>query len=158
MFAIIDESDFDLVSKYKWLAHQHKKGATWYAKTFAGTRPNMNVLSMHQLILDRVLVDHKNGDGLDNRRSNLRLCTPSQNCQNKTKQKTKTSSKYKGVHWNKNMSKWHVQIEKNGVGIYLGCFKDEIEAAKVYDKKAIELFGEFARLNFNDKAPSYQSA
>lgn len=91
-------------------------------------------------------VDHINGNGLWNSRSNLRPATHSQNGSNQAKTSRKTSSIYKGVCWNKKNSAWCASI-----GImrkHLGYFKSDLEAAKAYDKAAIAKYGEFARLNF----------
>jgi hypothetical protein len=97
-------------------------------------------------------VDHRNGNPLDNRKENLRLATRAQNQLNKGPRSTyagKTpSSRYKGVHWYKRKRKWQVQIQVKGNRHNLGYFTDELEAAKAYDRAALDLHGEFARLNF----------
>ena len=93
-------------------------------------------------------VDHINGDRFDNRKCNLRICTKAENNRNKVKTQNKTTSKYKGVYWERSCNRWRVQMEKNGRRYNVGVFKDEVEAAKAYDKKALELYGEFACLNF----------
>jgi hypothetical protein len=115
---------------------------------------------MHREILglnhgDRSLVDHRNGNTLDNRRCNLRLATRAQNVFNTAKRKAKATSKYKGVTWSKQASsngtkydgKWRAQIRHNSKLIHIGMFTNELEAARAYNSKAKELFGEFARLN-----------
>ena len=95
---------------------------------------------------EHLLVDHIDHNGLNNCRSNLRLSTMAQNVRNTISRGG--SSKYKGVHWCKRSKKWTGQICFNGKGHHLGGFRDEIEAAKAYDKRAKELHGEFACLNF----------
>ncbi len=90
--------------------------------------------------------DHINGDGLDNRRSNLRIASPSQNVMNQ-KKRTKTSSKFKGCYLEKSTNKWVARITVNYKNIIIGRFKDELKASFAYDEKAKELFGEFAKLN-----------
>lgn len=105
---------------------------------------------MHRMILDAKpgqLIDHKDGDGLNNTRANLRIATPSNNNQNSKPQKG-GSSAYKGVSWFKRYKKWQVIITVNGRNKSLGYFIHEIEAAKAYDEAAIREFGEFARPNF----------
>ena len=144
-WAIVDAEDYEQLSKYRWCAIQ--TGRNWYAKTFDR---NGIILSMHRFITNApkgLFVDHKNHNGLDNRRSNLRLCTHAQNQQN-TKPRSGGTSKYKGVFWEKAKKKFRAKITHNRKGIHLGYFDDEIDAAKAYDKKAVELFGEFAYLNF----------
>jgi len=91
--------------------------------------------------------DHKNKDGLDNRKSNLRTCCKSQNMSNRKIQLNNTSG-YKGVYWHKYARKWMASIKVNKKPIYLGLFVDPIEAALAYDKNAVEKFGEFADTNF----------
>ena len=92
------------------------------------------------------IIDHKNGDKLNNAISNLRLATPSQNQANTNKQNNNTSG-HKGVHWNKRNKKWVAKIGINGKGIYLGCFTNIDDAASAYDNAAQNYFGEFARLD-----------
>jgi hypothetical protein len=96
------------------------------------------------------MTDHRDGNKLNNCRYNLRECNTSQNAANKKKLDGATS-KYKGVSWNKRAGKWEVSIIARGAKYYLGKYDNEIDAAKAYDKKAIELFGEFARPNFINK-------
>ena len=95
-----------------------------------------------------VVVDHKYGEGLDNRRANLRLATPAQNSHNRSKGRNKTSSRYKGVYLVKETKKWRASICHNNKRIHLGFFKNETDAAKAYDGAAKEYFKEFASLNF----------
>jgi HNH endonuclease len=144
-FAIIDDEDYELISKYKWYIFDTPY--TCYARAYANK--GKTTILMHNLIVKAKGIDHINRDGLDNRKANLRLATQSQNNANKGKQDIKTaSSKYKGVTWGKYQSKWIAQIMKDRKNYYIGAFSSEIEAAAAYDKKAIELFGEFARINF----------
>ena len=148
-FAIVDDNDFEELSKYKW--HANKMGNSYYAKTSFGKNGTKRIRpSMHGLILKLKKpqeIDHINRDGLDNRKCNLRVCTRSQNQQNKRPQKQCTS-KYKGVSWYEAGKKWRAFIMLKSKHYYLGGFNNEIECAKAYDKRAKELFGEFARTNF----------
>ncbi len=147
-YTIVDAEDYDRLSKYKWCAV--RTGQNWYAKTLD---QNGYRLILHRLITDApkgLIVDHINHNGLDNRKSNLRLCTHQQNNYNQRPYPGKTS-RFKGVCLDKRRNKFIARIQIYGKRIHLGCFHDEIEAAKAYDKKAKELFGEFAYLNFPDQ-------
>ena len=97
-----------------------------------------------------LLVDHENGDTLDNRRANLRLATHYQNTCNRRKIKSKTSSRFIGLYFEKRSSRWVTAIKNHGKKIYLGRFKSEIDAAHAYDEAAKKYHGEFAHLNFPD--------
>ncbi len=144
-FTIVDNEDFERLNQYSWSAD--KKECTCYAKHNAGKRH----ILMHREILKAKKgqdIDHINHNGLDNRKCNLRFCTPSQNHRNQKPSKGGTSC-YKGVSRHKKNSKWQVHIWLNGKNNYLGCYDNEIKAAKVYDKKALELFGEFACVNIS---------
>ena len=106
---------------------------------------------MHRQVMKyegELFVDHINGNGLDNRKDNLRLATPEENKHNSRKRGGRGQSKYKGVTLDKKKNQWRVRIGYKGKRIFLGCFDDEIEAAKAYDGSAKELYGEYARLNF----------
>ena len=152
-YAIVDPQDYTRLSRHKWHAVKHKAARTWYAKR---TRPRSADKScfahlMHRCIIKvppGMVIDHINHNGLDNRRANLRIATHAQNRRNTRKCRPKTASKYKGVTWNTTLNKWRAQITINGKRLSLGCFQDEIQAAKAYDKAAQKLHGEFAALNF----------
>lgn len=149
--ALVDDADFDWLNQWKWYAHQHRN--TWYAsRYFRYVGGGKTTIKMHREILGlkigaRGLSDHRDGNGLNNQRSNLRICTAAENSQNR-KPKKNTSSKFKGVSWHKGEGKWVVCIQHQKKMMSLGYFKDETKAARAYDKKAKELFGEFAWLNF----------
>lgn len=143
-YAIIDEFDFLLVSRYKWSFDP--KG---YAFRNNGKRPYRRIVYMHRELLDAKkgeYCDHINGDKLDNRRSNLRICTNAQNIRNRKKGVNNTSG-YKGIFWNYRYNKWYVQITVDGKRIYCGCSKSKEEAASMYNAKAKIYHGEFALLN-----------
>lgn len=111
------------------------------------------MIYMHREILglkkeDGIYSDHIDYNGLNNRRCNLRKCTNVENIRHQRCQTRNKSSKFKGVCWNKQEEKWQAYIYYNEKLVHLGRFNNEIEAAEAYDKKAIELFGEFASLNF----------
>ncbi|HEY5138565.1 MAG TPA: HNH endonuclease [Methylococcales bacterium] len=148
LFAIVDDEDFVWLNSFRWYAH--RLSGYDYAER-GGMYNGVNTkYPMHRFILNAQkgqIVDHKNGNTLDNRRCNLRFATYQQNNQNAKKRKNCTSI-YKGVSWNKACKRWDSFIKHNGKSINLGQFDNEILAAKVYDKRATELRGEFARLNF----------
>lgn len=142
--ALVDDTDHQWLSQWKW--HYHCMG---YAARHIRCNGKRTTIAMHQMILNPPLglePDHINGNGLDNRRSNLRLCTRRQNNMNAKKQ-AGCSSIYKGVSWHKHSRQWRAQIRINSQQHHLGLFNDEREAAIVYDKAALEHFGEFAWLN-----------
>jgi len=151
-FAVIDSEDWFRVSGYNWRCRLD--GNTYYAYTFCRINGRQKRIFMHRLILNapnHKLVDHIDGNGLNNRKTNLRLCNYTQNAWNR-RPAAGGHSKYKGVTWNNNSKKWYVRICKDYKSIYLGCFDNEIEAALAYDRKAEELFCEFAYLNFPESA------
>jgi len=146
-FAIIDLEDVERVKKYNW--KYVKKHGLEYANRTNRDKNGQKTIALHRFILnvidDKVIIDHKDRFGLNCRKYNLRICNDSQNCQNR-KLLENCSSKYKGVV--KKGNKWIVRIGGHKNREWLGSFDDEIEAAKVYDRRAIELFKEFARTNF----------
>lgn len=151
LVALIDDGDFDRVRQIEWYASKpNGKRTTIYARS--KTKVNGQYTSLHRFVMEapgNLCVDHINGDGLDCRRSNMRLATTSQNLHNRGPLASNTSG-YKGV--TKQDSRWAVFIRHNGEPIYLGRFKGKVEAAKAYDAKARELYGEFAYQNFPKQA------
>ncbi len=149
-FAIVDLADFDRLSQYNWTLE--KDQTCLYAKR---KRQSADLISygysikMHRQIMNfpvGLLVDHINHNGLDNRRANLRLVTPEQNVWNTSKQLRRTASRYKGV--TRHRGRWRAVIYRKKKQFHLGYFDTEQAAARAYDLKAKELFGEFACLNF----------
>ena len=96
-----------------------------------------------------MITDHRNGNGLDNRRANLRICTLSENRMSSRKREG-CSSQYKGIAWDKYRQKWQAYINVDGKRQHLGRFEDEREAARAYDQAAKKRFGNFARLNLEE--------
>jgi hypothetical protein len=148
--ALLDDEDARWAT-YAWSAVRGPRDTTWYAvhagaRTSAG-RPH---LRLHRAILGvtgpRVRVDHINGNGLDNRRANLRIATNGQNMANR-KPNRGTASGFKGVHWHPQRRKWQARVQALGIRRSLGLFDTAAEAARAYDVAARETFGEFARLN-----------
>lgn len=147
-FTIVDDSDYKWLSKYKW--HARKCGIKYYAARKKCVNGKWHTIYMHREIMNalpNVETDHINCNSLNNTRSNLRICTSQQNKWNTSKQKRKKLSKYKGVSYSKCLGKWNAYIQINSKQIHLGYYGDEDNAGKAYNKKAVELFGEFANLN-----------
>lgn len=143
--AIIDDEDYRLISQRSWHAMRSSHKRTWYA---AANNWKNELTLMHRVILnapDGLQVDHRNHDGLDNRRANLRLCT---NAQNQANRKAQSASGFKGVIRTPSTGKYRAHICPAGKFIHLGTFPTAEEAARAYDEKAKELYGEFAALNF----------
>jgi hypothetical protein len=142
--AIVDDVDFERVSSYAWFYHPAGYALRTYREDGVTKTERM-----HRFILDAPKgydVDHINGNGLDNRRSNIRLATRSQNNYNKGLQLNNTSG-YKGVYWVPKKKRWRVVIHVNKKRINIGTFKEKVEAAKAYNKAALMYHGEFAKLN-----------
>jgi len=149
LYALVDDEDFEFLSRYSW--YLNKRSRNLYAQSIV----NGVSIGMHQLICpsETLLItpDHKNGNGLDNRKENLRLATNKQQAQNARKALRTTSSKYKGVVYFKRDKCWRAYIKEAGKQIHLGYFKSELLAAKAYNRAAQEYFGEFARINVLEK-------
>lgn len=144
--ALVDNGDYKSLSRHKWYAHRTRSGE-FYAMRKQKQEPVYMSREILRLGRGRLLqVDHRNHNKLDNRKSNLRLCTYSQQQHNRLPCKNMTSI-YKGVCWNKGVKKWMAQIKLNMKVHYIGCFVVEKDAARAYDNKAKELHGEFAYLN-----------
>lgn len=156
LYSIVGESDYDWLMSYNWYSLQGTRGIHYacrhYLKEENGPRRQ---IFMHQQIM-QVLgvgeVDHINHNGLDNRRSNLRLCTQQQNSGN-TRPRSNNKSGFKGVSWNATAKKWMAVIQFNGEHTYLGIFSDPKDAARAYDAAALKSYGEFAWLNFPEEVP-----
>lgn len=147
--ALIDDEDFDLINQHKWFSvspRQKNYRHTWYAACKIQGRH----VTMHNLLLNPPkgsVADHIDHNGLNNRRTNIRISTTRENSWNTNKHKNCTS-KFKGVSWNKEKSKWQARICINGRETHLGWFHDEVLAANTYDFVACQFFGDFAKLNF----------
>lgn len=147
-YAKVDQQDYEKLNEHKWYAKRCIN--RFYAHR--RNESNRNV-AMHRIIMKPgrgYCVDHINGDGLDNRKDNLRIVTIAENNYNKRKSKNVRSSQYKGVSIDKRTNRWRAIIYYKYRKINLGMFGDEIDAARAYDEAANELFGEFAKLNFSD--------
>jgi len=152
LYATVDTQDYERLSKHKWYAHSLKGSDIIYAARASYYREDgrlrRRTVMMHREIMkppEGMVIDHLNSNGLNNRRANLRTCTQAQNAQ-AARPRTGTKSRFIGVFPRGN--RWWEAIKYQRERFYLGTFDDEVEAAKARDRKAVELFGPFARLNF----------
>lgn len=140
-YAIVDDADYEALSQHRW--HAIKPAGTYYATRRNGAKH----VYMHRAVLETTgPVDHINGNGLDNRRDNLRPATTAQNQWNTEKQANNTSG-YKGVTYDKRARKWKAYIGVNGKRLHLGYFSTAEEAAIAYNDAASVAHGEFAYRN-----------
>lgn len=148
--AIVDDEDYAELAQYSWNAYIQKGKKTIYAQRTVGNTTQ----KMHRLILKltdpNVFVDHINGNGLDNRRCNLRACNKYESSQNRSIFNSNTSG-FKGVKWHKRIKKYAASINFQGRRMHLGYFENPLEAHIVYNKKAEELFKQFKRREDEEK-------
>lgn len=153
-FALVDDEDFNYLNQFRWHAVLKPNGV-YYACRGIWNRESKNgtTISMHRTIMDilndkNITVDHIDHDGLNNQKSNLRLCTTKENSRHRRKSKRNTSG-YIGVcsHRANGYHYWRARIELNGKKICLGFYKNKEEAALAYNEGAKKYFGEFAYLN-----------
>lgn len=145
--ALVDDKDFALVSKHRW--HLNKQTDRLYVRTNVKVGNRYRGKLLHRLILKapkNKMVDHKDGDMLNNQRNNIRVCTPSQNAMNKNKT-SQNKSGYKGVYWHVIKKQFCAEICIKNKTINLGYSMDVKKLALVYNKAAKKHFGKFARLN-----------
>jgi hypothetical protein len=138
-FAIVDDKDFNELNKYKW----------YVSHGYVTRKDNGKAIFMHRVIMNTpegMHTDHINHNKLDNRRENLRIVTNQQNQQNRKKEYI-SSSKYKGVSWDKNLELWRANIKVDGKNIIIGRYTSEEAAGLAYNIYAIKYFGEFANIN-----------
>jgi len=149
IWSILEQDDYYRLKDFKWVVYGNGRNLYAVRLKLVGAKQT-TLLSMHREIMqprdDRV-VDHKNCNSLDNRRSNLRFATHAENMHNRRKRKNATSQ-YVGVFFRKDSSKWVSKIMIGRKRIQLGRYDSEIEAARAYDEGARKYHGEFARLNF----------
>ena len=153
--ALVSDEDYDSLSVHKWFAYEHRN--TWYAARTIMIAPRKHrLLRMHRAVLglqfgDGITPDHKDGNGLNNQRENLRLCSGTENIRNQGMRKYPKTSRFKGVTYYKpkrgGRKVWTAQISIKGRSRRIGRFHTQEEAALAYNKAALQHFGEFARLN-----------
>jgi hypothetical protein len=149
LFTQIDIEDLDLIGDCGWFADEIRSSGKFYACRTLNTIGKRRSVRMHSIIMSTTdMVDHADGDGLNNRRLNLRFCQRSNSNQANQGLAAHNTSGFKGVGRTPNGRPWFAQIHVDGDNIYLGRFDDQISAALAYDKAARRYFGEFARTNF----------
>lgn len=145
-FALVDNNDFEFLTKWKWCYHG---GYAVRGKNLGNHKTEM--VYMHRIIMNigdgDMKIDHKNHNGIDNQRINLRICSKKENAQNVLVHRDNKSG-YKGVSWHKRKKRWTSSIRVDGKLLNLGYFSTSKEAAVVYDQNALLYFGEYANLNF----------
>ena len=150
VYAEVDPEDYQKLTQYPWQLVESRMGK---GVLYAGCVDGWKILYIHRVIMnvpEGKVIDHKNRNGLDNTKRNLRIATRSQNCCNRSSGKI-GSSKYRGVCYRKKGNNWEASIFYNGTYKYLGKFENEEEAARAHDEAAKKYHGEFAILNFTDK-------
>ena len=146
LYAYVDAADYEELSRHKWSCNN---------SGYAARREKGKVILMHRQIMHPPkgkVVDHLDRNRLNDCRKNLRNCTEAENKQNLGK-RLGCTSRFKGIYYYKNSGKWCARITFRGKVFWLGCFAEEAEAARAYDRKAAECFGEFAELNFPEEWP-----
>ena len=151
--ALVDDADYDLVVGYAWRRNVMKNKRTQYACCLRYEKPRHAVmLYMHRIIAGALTgeqIDHIDHDGLNNQRSNLRVCTQSENNANGRKRQG-CSSQYKGVTWRKDTEKWQAQAWWNGQRHSIGCFESERDAALAYNQFAATNYGDGTFILLNE--------
>jgi len=147
LYAYVDAADYEWLSQYHW---------SLFSGGYAARRDkNGKWILMHREIMqatDEMVVDHADGNKANNCRFNLRVCTPDQNRHNQARRSDSTSG-FKGVSYRANRRKYSAKFTYNGHQFWLGYFDDAVEAARAYDRKAVECCGPFARVNLPDEWP-----
>lgn len=152
-FALVDDEDFERLSKYKWYYDKFNGGAARSVHIPGSLNRTKGIKMAHEVLQTKELHDHIDRNKLNNQKSNLRPCSCAQNQYNRGKIKSKATSKYKGVHFDCARKKWMARIHFINIlgpsrSKYLGRFAIEEDAARAYDEAAKQHFGEFAVFNF----------
>lgn len=149
-YSKVDVEDLERVTMHSWCIQQYKNKSRC-KKIYAKASIKGTQVTLHRFVMNApkgTMIDHIDGDGLNNCKNNLRFTTKSKNGANRPKDRLpNATSMYKGVYWSKKQSKWCARLHFEGLGIHLGLFSSEIEAALMYNEAAILAFGESACLN-----------
>lgn len=145
-YTIVDDADFAMLNQYKWYFHKAGYALRTCHKPRNGKKQETFKVYMHHAVIGKYIgmdIDHIDGNALNNQRSNLRVCSHLENVMNRKKVDKTATSIFKGVYWNKKENRWYARVAQK----WVGSFKKEIDAAKAYNQKALEFFGDFALLN-----------
>lgn len=145
--ALVDDADYLYINQFKWFAKQHTKGGVWYAtrgRRVSGKRVEDKMETFIIQVPNGMIIDHKDGNGLNNKKDNLRASTRSENARNC---KTYGRSKYTCVSWSETHQVWVVRVTMDGKRKFIGTFKNELEAAIIANISMRKYYGKFARLN-----------
>ena len=147
--ALVDDADYEWLNQWKWFAAEARN--TFYANRNERVNGKQRTVRMHRIVIGltdpKHICDHGDGNGLNNQRSNLRSCSHRQNVLNSGCKSSALTSGYKGVSLYAPNGKWLSRIMHNSKSVHLGYFNTEEDAAKAYNKAAVQYHGEFARLN-----------
>ena len=147
--ALVDDDMYEYLNQWKWHYFKVPGAKTGYARRIDKHDGHNKSIRMHRVIMNTppwFEVDHRDHNGCNNQRYNMRNCTQSQNARNRSIQKN-NSSGYKGVNWDKKSKKWKAQIRIDGQKRYLGLFTSILDASCAYDEAANKHYGEFACIN-----------
>lgn len=149
-FSLVDDDDFELLNSFNWQSYNHRRTTIVHRKRLIWESDELpKVIKMHRFILNAKpgqIVDHKDGNALNNQKSNLRFCTYSQNARN-APSRLGSTSRFLGVSKRNDSKKWQAQIQEDGKSYKIGDYDSEVEAALAYNISASFRFREFARLN-----------
>ena len=146
--AIVDNEDYDYLNQFKWYA-SNKNGKFYVQKKITVSKNKTTCISMHRFIMKPnkgMVIDHLDGNPLNNKKNNLRICTHAENMRN-SKIRINNKSGYKGVSYQENSNNYRASIRFNNIKINIGDFIDPIDAARAYNEAALKYHGEFANLN-----------
>lgn len=147
-YALVDDADFEELNKYNWFAHKKSRGIFYVERNYRRIEGKQTTIKMHREImqpLEGMVIDHIDGDGLNNQRSNLRICTGTENKQNQRKYKNNTSG-FKGVSFYRGSRKWGANIGAGGERVFLGLLTSKLKAYEAYCEACIKYHGAFSRL------------